>query len=361
MAARVLHMPDPGSPARVGPKANFQSQLGGASMEPREEERPPFTERVCPRVGGISRCRAPLIQRAASFVAGPTQSTWNVADRVAAGQAALGFTPPALNKTVILSADDAVGAINAPTIRRRTPGMSASPLSGLTGGGRGTGTHDPIHDPLVEAYRRQRGLPAEGVDEFGNRQGPSAAEIKYGGLLPDVECEVESVPANTGSFVMFLPSAGPWSTATTQGNVRARMVALNLTPPRACAGAGATTFSAHGTPSDATAQANLRKHENHHARDHERIFNAVLLPWDRALTAAHTAGRVFREPGVSGCDAALYAAAGGTPVQVARRLWAGWKGANNAFHASPAGAMARPSNPQANASCSTSSIDITVP
>ena len=36
---------------------------------------------------------------------------------------------------------------------------------------------DPIHQPLLDDYRRRRGLPLDGS------VGPSDAELKYGGLL----------------------------------------------------------------------------------------------------------------------------------------------------------------------------------
>ena len=45
--------------------------------------------------------------------------------------------------------------------------------------------HDPIHAPLIKKYREERGLPANGVDQFGNQIGPTDAEIKYGGLLAE--------------------------------------------------------------------------------------------------------------------------------------------------------------------------------
>lgn len=41
---------------------------------------------------------------------------------------------------------------------------------------------DPIHRPIIEQFRRDSGLPLGGADEFGQRVGPSDAEIKYGGL-----------------------------------------------------------------------------------------------------------------------------------------------------------------------------------
>jgi len=40
---------------------------------------------------------------------------------------------------------------------------------------------DPIHDPLIAQYRRDRGLPPNGIDPTtGDRVGPSDGEIKYG-------------------------------------------------------------------------------------------------------------------------------------------------------------------------------------
>jgi hypothetical protein len=41
---------------------------------------------------------------------------------------------------------------------------------------------EAIHHEIAESYRRSRGLPASGVDEFGYAAGPSEAEIVYGGL-----------------------------------------------------------------------------------------------------------------------------------------------------------------------------------
>lgn len=43
-------------------------------------------------------------------------------------------------------------------------------------------TDDPIHQPLIDEFRRGEGLPLSGVDEFGQRVGPSEGEIKYTGL-----------------------------------------------------------------------------------------------------------------------------------------------------------------------------------
>jgi hypothetical protein len=42
--------------------------------------------------------------------------------------------------------------------------------------------YDPIHQPIIERFRREQGLPEGGVDEFGHRVGPTDAEIIYGAL-----------------------------------------------------------------------------------------------------------------------------------------------------------------------------------
>jgi hypothetical protein len=70
---------------------------------------------------------------------------------------------------------------------RRKPLDANSPFAPLFG-------VDPLHAPLIADYRHRLGLPPGGVDEFGNRIGPSDAEIKYllgpGSWLPpcpDVE------------------------------------------------------------------------------------------------------------------------------------------------------------------------------
>lgn len=42
---------------------------------------------------------------------------------------------------------------------------------------------DPIHQPLLEDYRRTMGSPPGGMDESGNPVGPTDAELKYSGIL----------------------------------------------------------------------------------------------------------------------------------------------------------------------------------
>lgn len=53
------------------------------------------------------------------------------------------------------------------------------------------GDEDPIHQPIIDDFRRRHGLPQGGVDKEGNRVGPSDAEIKYGGLALQCPSSVE--------------------------------------------------------------------------------------------------------------------------------------------------------------------------
>jgi hypothetical protein len=41
-------------------------------------------------------------------------------------------------------------------------------------------TDDPLHQSMIDDYRRWRGLPPGGRDEFGQQVGPTDAQIKYG-------------------------------------------------------------------------------------------------------------------------------------------------------------------------------------
>lgn len=252
------------------------------------------------RIGGSI---VPVIQRATSFVAGSVSSTINQASHLIGGGRDAGFTPPTLNGSTILSAAAAQSAIRAPTLGGR------SKLDGTE------------------------------------------------------ETWVNAVGTNEGSFTMRLPSAGPWSTVTAKANVASLLSSLNLTAQPQCGStAGDSTFSVHGKPTDAGFVANVRTHENLHAADHRTGFNAVIVPWDTRLEAAKTAGTRFSGATLADAEAALFTAMGGTSAQIATAQHNRWLSLNNATHLGTTlatGGPATPSNPVADATCSTSSIDAT--
>ena len=168
------------------------------------------------------------------------------------------------------------------------------------------------------------------------------------------ESWVNSVPTNTGSYDMTLPASGPWSTVTPKMNV------AGLLHAPACAVAGDTTFSVHGLPTDTDFLTDATTHEQHHATDHEAVFNRIAVPWDAALTTAMTSHQIFGGPDITTSEANLYAAMGGTPDSIATDLHNNWIAANNAFHGTPAGRSASLSSRTADATCSVSSVDVRV-
>ena len=172
-----------------------------------------------------------------------------------------------------------------------------------------------------------------------------------------VTAQVATVPTNTGSFDMTVLAPGPWTIATPKATIGAMFPALAT-----CTGAGNTTFRAIGDPSDQAMFTANRRHEDHHATDHEAAFNSSIVPWDTRLTAAQTAGTEFNGPTAAAAEAALYAAMGGTPDQVADAFMNACAAAVVAYHSTPAGGpVGAPTNPTADATCSTSSAEYTNP
>jgi hypothetical protein len=172
-----------------------------------------------------------------------------------------------------------------------------------------------------------------------------------------VNANVATVPTNTGSFDETVLAPGPWTVDAPKTTIGAMFPALTM-----CTGAGNSTFQAIGDPSDVAMFAANRRHEDHHAADHRAAFNGSIVPWDTGLTAAQAAGTEFNGPTEAAAEAALYAAIGGTPDQVADAFMNACAAAVVAFHSTAAGGpVGAPTNPTANADCSTSSAKYTNP
>jgi hypothetical protein len=165
------------------------------------------------------------------------------------------------------------------------------------------------------------------------------------------ESEVATVPTNTGSFDETVLARGPWRLNTTMAAVTAAVPGLAA----ACNAGGNTRFRAYGNPSDSAMFAANRRHEDHHARDHRAAFNATITPWDRALRQARRARRRFPGPTAAEAEAALWAAMGGTPDQVATAFFDGCQAAVIAFHGTArGGAVGAPTSPGARNACAIS-------
>lgn len=288
----------------IGQRASggaFQTMLANADGSVAEDL--PFTTSVGPiqrrSVGSVGVTG--VVQRAATFTAGTVTATTNLAAHFIAGQRAVGFTPPTLNGSTILSATAATTAIRPPT------------LSGQSN-----------IDGTVTAW-------------------------------------VESVANNDASFTMQLSSSGPWSTATTGAQVNALFTSVGFPAHAACSGAAATTFTVNGKPSDAGLTADVRTHENLHAADHLTGFNAVIVPWDARLETARAARTEFNGANQAAAETALFTAMGGTPNAIATAQYNRWIALNGATHRAgtsvATGGPVPPSNAMANATCTTASID----
>ena len=88
-------------------------------------------------------------------------------------------------------------------------------------------------------------------------------------------------------------------------------------------------------------QAANRRHEDQHAADIRAAFNAIIVPWDQAVTAAKAAARKFHGDTAAAAEAALWTAMGGTPLQIANAFVNRVVADTAAFHATPAGGVVR--------------------
>jgi Domain of unknown function (DUF4157) len=184
---------------------------------------------------------------------------------------------------------------------------------------------------------------------------PTLKTSAVGGQL-DVEAgrgfdaTVDRLPSNKGSFDETVLAPGPWTVNTTKAAIRAMIPALNI-----CAGAGGTSFRAYGDPTDAAMFTANRRHEDHHANDHKAAFDATIVPWANKLAAAKANGTPFHGGNAALAEAALWAAVGSTPDEVASAFFDHCQAAVIAYHSTGAGGpVGPPTNPGADAQCQNS-------
>lgn len=285
----------PGGCADCGTKQDKNAPAAAQGVEGQEEQEFPCQGAVQRAVADSAR--PPIVQRVATFSAGPVHQVNNLADVVVNGGAA-GFTPPTLNGIQVLSTAQTRAALARPGLK-----TSAAPPPGFPPGTPG------------------------GFD-----------------------AEVDNVPTNTGSFDETVLAAGPWRVDTAQATIAAILPTLTM-----CTGPGNTRFRAYGDPSDTAMFEANRRHEDHHANDHRTAFNATIAPWDAKLTAAKASGQKFHGATPADAEAALWAAMGGTPDQIADAYFNQCVALNNAFHGSPAGGpVGAPTSPGARKRCAIS-------
>jgi hypothetical protein len=129
----------------------------------------------------------------------------------------------------------------------------------------------------------------------------------------------------------------------------------------ACSGAGNSTFTRRGNPSDDSVYRANRRHEDRHVADHRDAFNDAIGAWDTKLQDAKNNGTQFPGASAAAATAALWTAMGNTPQNAARSYRSQGFAKGAAFHATPDGGPMTRSNPVSNADCSTSGMDVTNP
>ena len=179
--------------------------------------------------------------------------------------------------------------------------------------------------------------------------------VKTSGSGTDWKAVVDSVPAQEGSDDESVLSPGPWSTVALKATVGTKYGLAQ------CSGAGNTTFSSHGKPSDDAVYKANRRHEDHHVADDKDAFDEKIGNWDKKVQEAKDKGTEFKGTSAAEATDALWTAMGNTPKDAAKafRTLRGSKVV--AYHGTAAGGKMVISNETANADCSTSSVDVTNP
>jgi hypothetical protein len=223
-----------------------------------------------------NRAVSALVQRLASWdAAGDVTENLHIAQRGARGEATLGYTPPTLNNQRLDEPSDAPGTLQPPVID-----------------------------------------VSEGED------GTFAASVK-------------SLPHNTGSFEMELPSRNTWTAPSTlqQAFSVAGKYGVETQLPETISGLGdQTTLAFRPDPDEDTFLANVRRHEQRHADDHATRFNTIVQRWDGRLLKAMNNRTEFAGTSEDLAKQNLSTAVGGTPDEVATRFFDACDKASSAFH-----------------------------
>jgi len=169
------------------------------------------------------------------------------------------------------------------------------------------------------------------------------------------KAKVDTVREQEGGDDETVLAPGPWTTTAPKDDIGAKYGLAG------CSGSDDSTFSALGKPSDDAIYKANRRHEDHHVTDDKIAFSETVVTWDRKLEQAKRKRTKFKGTDADKAEAALWAAMGGTPKDIARRYrsLSGDKG--DAFHATPKGGKLKTRYGKANPDCSASSVEVRSP
>ncbi len=156
-----------------------------------------------------------------------------------------------------------------------------------------------------------------------------------------VAVSVQAVGLQRLSYIMELPTGGPWQLQVDKQNIAVKLGSQpmrgGLSIPIGDSESGNVTLDVKGLPSDSEFARMVETHEDVHVADIQTAINAVLKPWDDRLTRMHREEALFKGVDEQVATARLYEAAGGTPREVAMRFVARLKQMGRAFHETEAG------------------------
>lgn len=194
-----------------------------------------------------------------------------LAEKHARFDSSLGFTPPTVNSTQIARASDAVDAFKG-------------------------------KDQLINAVQT-------GDAEF--------------------TATVGEVPQNHMGYIMYLPEFGPWIKDDAKKTDILALLGVedngrNLTDK--------ISLEITGRGGHEQLSKEVEKHETVHAKDNERVRDAVFKPWDLKLTGLKKGNAAFKGATAIEATNKLWAAAGGSLQEKAREASDAWGHASDTFH-----------------------------
>lgn len=161
------------------------------------------------------------------------------------------------------------------------------------------------------------------------------------GSLGGAAVYVQSVPTQQVSYIMELPTNGPWQLRVGAANIKVKLanqpIVEGLGIPIGSDEAGDLTLDVRGLPTDAAFANLVETHEDVHVADIQTAIEEILKPWDARLSRFRNLGTRFEGMSQETATARLYQAAGGTPREIADRFVMRLRQMGMIFHNTDAG------------------------
>ncbi|CAN5842844.1 hypothetical protein BH11BAC7_BH11BAC7_01380 [soil metagenome] len=145
----------------------------------------------------------------------------------------------------------------------------------------------------------------------------------------DFSARVGEVPQNHVGYIMYLPEFGPWI----KDDAKKKDILALLGVLDNGSNLGDTIkLEITGRGGHEKLAEEVQKHESVHAKDNERIRDAILMPWDLNLTTLKKRNAIFNGKTAEDATHKLWVAVGGTLEEKAEEVSEAWGKASDAFH-----------------------------